>query len=186
MSLDNGTVNLAKNKELHLVNFIGALPETKINLSHTKITNLEVFRHREISELNVSYTPLWNLSPLENKEIQKLNVSHCYVSSVWPLENSKIIELDASKNKLEQIPNQLMRNLKFLNISRTRVSKIPNVQASNLEVLICGKSPLMISEKDLANLPSLKELHYSEGQISDEVRSLLEAKGVKLVQSSSF
>ena len=186
VSLDNGLVNLAKNKELHLVNFIGALPEAKINLSHTKITNLEVFRHREISELNVSYTPLWNLSPLENKEIQKLNVSHCYVSSIWPLENSKIIELDVSKNKLEQIPNQLMRNLKFLNISRTRVRKIPNVQASHLEVLICGQSPLMISERDLANLPNLKELHFSEGQISDEVRSLLEAKGVKLVQSSSF
>ena len=108
------------------------------------------------------------------------------MSSLWPLEHTGLEVLKAGKNKIELIPEGLMKTIKVFDISRTMIKKLPDIKARNLEVLDCSRCPLMITEQNVQNLVKLKELNFSEGQVSQKVRELLLKRGVKLTQSSSL
>jgi Leucine-rich repeat (LRR) protein len=184
--VENNTIFLGRNKQLQSINFLGAFQGFDIDLSHTRVTNLEVFSHKQHDYLDLSHTPLWDLTPLESTDMKGLNITNSYVSSLWPLEQTGLEVLKAGKNKIELIPEGLMKTIKVFDISRTMIKKLPDIKARNLEVLDCSRCPLMITEQNVQNLVKLKELNFSEGQIGQKVRELLLKRGVKLTQSSSL
>ena len=183
LSYDGDLFDVHGNSHFINNNFLRALKLKRVNLSETRIDNIDSLRHSSLKELNIAHAPIWDLSPLADCKIEKLDLSNSYIEGLWLLTNCELKELNINHTKVRTIPYQIFTTLELLSMNKTRITELPK-HAPKLRILNITKNHIKNLPR-LLSYPALEELFVDQGQLNTELTTALQDKGVKIHQLSS-
>lgn len=184
ISFRGGVLNLENNQELENINFTGGLSFSSLILRNTGVDDLSALKGRKFKMLDISNSEVWEFFTLEGASIERLILGVPKATSLWALARVKLTELEVSKPKDGRFPNQILQNLQKLSIFDSGSVNLTLAKRSNLKELDLRGSWLN-NPQILLKLSQLKNLTVDQGILEQELIQELEAKGVRIAQSSS-
>ena len=114
----------AMNTQVQDLTPIATLPIRHLNIAKTKVPNLEVLRLMpQVQRLNVSHTKISDLSPIVHCDLYMLNIAHTQVSDLRPLQSLYLEELHIQHTLVEDLTPLQEMQLKRIRISPARLNE---------------------------------------------------------------
>lgn len=136
-----------------------------LDCSYNKLSNIDISKNINLSELHIYYNQLTNLDITKNLRLAYLFCNNNQLNSLNTSENKNLINLSFYNNNISSVDVSTNINLTNLDCSNNQIETLDISQNTQLTTLYCSKNKL--TSLDISKQDNLMGLFCGNNQISN-------------------